>query len=158
MGRARNVVLYLLATGALFVACATLVPAADAPTAHNPQFDNKEYWPNLTGKEYYLKSEWPEGRLYVWGHPGTSGGPRFRGGIDVTDPKNWLLDGKPAEELILDEHTDLLFPASDEEYRVGFRGTEIREVCRHITIERGAGFSGGGDGRGRQIYGTVWSN
>jgi hypothetical protein len=39
---------------------------------------------------------------------------------------------------------------------VGFRTTDIHETFRHVTVEAGAGFIGGGDGRGRTIYGNVW--
>jgi len=153
----------------LIVVMTAALPAAPAPqdspnyakaSAHNPMFSDKALWPNLTGKEYFLGETWPKTRLYVWANPGKSGGTPAsksgRGAIDVTDPKNWLQDGKPAEELVLDENTDLLFPACETRYSVGFRGTDILEVCRHVTIEPGAGFVGGGDGRGRKIYGNVW--
>jgi len=125
-------------------------------SAHEPSFQNRQLWPWLSGKEYFVRETWPKGRLLVWAHPGKSGGKRFRGALDVTDPANWLEDGKPARELVLDENTDLLFPASKERYYVGFRGTDVREVCRHLTIESGASFVGGGDGVGRSIYGSVW--
>jgi hypothetical protein len=51
----------------------TLLRAAE-PSAHDPQFNNKTAWPALTGKEYYIKQEWPAGRLYVWAKPGESAG------------------------------------------------------------------------------------
>jgi len=128
-------------------------------TAHQPQFDNQELWPNLSGKEYFLKQSWPQGRLYVWAYPGETGnlhrGSR-RSPRDPTDPKNWLVDGKPAKELIFDDTADLLLPASDTAYEVGFRTTNVRETFRHVTVEPGAGFIGGGDGRGRVIFGNVW--
>jgi hypothetical protein len=126
-------------------------------TAHDPHFGDAALWARYdVQRAAYAREAWPAGRLYVWAHPGKSGGKRFRGALDVTDPVNWLLDGKPADELVLDERADLLFPASETPYRVGFRGTDVLEVCRHVTIESGAGFVGGGDGRGRQIYGNVW--
>ena len=132
-------------------------PAYAEAAAHLPKFGDKLLWPNLSGREYYLDTKWPPGRLYVWAHPGESGGvPGRKTPHDVTDPKNWLENGMPARELILDENTDLWFPSSEQPYNVGFRGTEMLEVCRHVTIESGAGFCGGGDGRGRQIYGNVW--
>lgn len=143
------------------VAAAGAAPAA-APdyrgaTAHGPHFDDAALWGDCDVKRAaYARQQWPKGRLYVWAHPGKSGGKRFRGAMKAVDPKNWLLDGKPADELVLDEHTDLLFPASETPYRVGFRGTDVLEVCRHVTVESGAGFVGGGDGRGRTIYGNVW--
>ncbi len=128
----------------------------EAATAHDPRFEDRAIWPKLSGKEYFLEQQWSEGRLLVWAHPGKGGGKRVRNGLDVTKPANWLCEGKPCEELILDENTDLLFPASQAPYSVGFRGTDIREICRHVTIESGAGFIGGGDGVGRSIYGNVW--
>jgi len=141
---------------AMTIAGASVAAESDVPAAHDPQFSNKSLWPRLSGKEFFLQPTWPKGRLYVWAHPGTSGGRRFRGALDVTEAANWLLDGKPAEELVLDESTDLWFPASTTRYAVGFRGTDVREVCRHVTIESGAAFIGGGDGVGRNIYGNVW--
>jgi len=130
---------------------------AEAPSAHASCFSDRTLWPNLTGKEYFLKETWPKARLYVWANPGKGGGGRAgRGALDVTDPKNWIEDGKPAAKLVLDENADLLFPASETRYSVGFRDSEIREVLRHLTIEPGAEFVGGGDGRGRVIHGNVW--
>jgi hypothetical protein len=132
-------------------------PSYAHASAHAPRFNDRSLWPDLSGKEYFLDEHWPAGRLYVWAHPGESGGIRGRRTPhDATDPKNWIIDGRPADALVLDEHTDLWFPASEQKYCVGFRGTDVREVCRHITIESGASFSGGGDGVGRSIYGNVW--
>ena len=135
----------------------TGAPTYGEAGAHAPRFADKSLWPKLSGEEYFLPEDWPAGRLYVWAHPGESGGiPGRNTPHDVTDPKNWLENGKPAGKLILDENTDLWFPPSKEPYHVGFRGTDMREVCRHVTIESGACFSGGGDGVGRTIYGNVW--
>jgi hypothetical protein len=152
-----------LAFGATVLLTVGAVRAAELPedwvtpgVAHDPHFEDKQLWPNLGGRENYLDAEWPGGRLYVWAHPGRNGGPRFRNSLDVTDPANWLLDGKPARELILDETADLWFPASETPYRVGFRDTDVREIVRHVTIESGAVFEGGGDGVGRNIHGNVW--
>ena len=128
-------------------------------SAHHPQFSDTDLWPGLTGKEYFLDEQWEPGRLYVWAYPGETANlhrGRRRSPRDPTDPKNWLVNGEPATELIFDETADLLLPASDTPYQVGFRTTDIREVFRHVTIEPGAGFIGGGDGRGRTIYGNVW--
>lgn len=126
-------------------------------TARDPHFDDPTLWGRYDVKRTaYVRETWPNGRLYVWVHPGKSGGRRFRGAVKAVDPKNWLRDGEPARDLVLDKHADLLFPASQTPYRVGFRETEVLEVCRHVTIESGAGFVGGGDGRGRQTYGNVW--
>jgi hypothetical protein len=138
---------------------ATAAKSYAAATAWQPRFDDKALWPQLTGKEKFLKEQWPKGRMYIWAHPGEDGfwHPR-RSKIDPTDPASWIdaATGKPATKLILDEHTDLLFPASDEHYRVGFRSTNIRERLRHLTVQPGAAFVGGGDGAGRTIHGNVW--
>ena len=129
---------------------------APAGSAHEPRFGEEALWPRLTGKEYFLKERWPKARLLVWAHPGKSGSPRVRNALDPTDPANWLVDGKTPQKVVLDENTDLLLPASETRYTIGFRGTPIREVLRHVTIEAGAQFVGGGDGRGRKVYGNVW--
>jgi len=145
------------APGAASAAAPDSHPDYAKAAAHDPMFSNKALWPNLTGKEYFLRSTWPKARLYVWANPGKGGGQRAgRGALDVADPKNWLEDGKPAAQLILDENADLLFPASQTRYSVGFRDTDMREVCRHLTLSPGAEFVGGGDGRGRTLYGNVW--
>jgi hypothetical protein len=134
--------------------------AASAPdyalaSAHAPRFSDRALWPNLSGKEAFLSQKWGEGRLYVWAHPGRSGAGG-KGDLDPAAPGNWLLNGKPATELVLDENTDLLFPAADKFYNISFRQTPLTETCRHLTVEANAGFRGGGDGKGRQIFGNVW--
>ncbi len=144
-----------LTTGDAPAASTTEPPA----TAHEPRFDDQTLWPDLSGKEYFLKEQWPKARLYVWAYPGETANlhrGRRRSPRDPTDPKNWLVDGRPAEELVFDETADLLLPASEVPYEVGFRTTELRETFRHVTVEPGAAFIGGGDGRGRTIYGNVW--
>jgi hypothetical protein len=143
--------------------------AADSPayaevTAWEPRFNDKTLWPLLTGKEDFVKQQWPKGRLYIWAHPGESGRLHPRPTkLDPTDPANWTdgATGKPATELVLDENTDLFLPASQKPYTIGFRTSNaqqknIREVLRHLTVESGAGFVGGGDGAGRIFYGNVW--
>ena len=144
---------------ALVALCLSARAEDPTATAHAPRFDDKDHWASLSGKEYFLEEQWKPGRLYVWAHPGETGNlhrGRRRSPLDPTDPENWLVDGKPAEELNFDENADLLLPASDTFYEVGFRTTDIRETFRHVTVEPGAGFIGGGDGRGRTIYGNVW--
>jgi hypothetical protein len=127
-------------------------------SAHDPKFADKAVWPMLTGKEQYTKTQWPKVKLYVWAHPGTNGQWGNRAGLDPTDPKNWLVDGKPATEIAFGESADLLLPASDKPYSIGFRGNDkkILEQFRHVTIEKNAALSGGGDGVGRTIYGNMW--
>jgi len=43
-----------------------MVAIGRTPTAHRPQFDDRQVWPDLCGKERFLESTWPKGRLYVW--------------------------------------------------------------------------------------------
>jgi hypothetical protein len=142
---------------------AQLEKAAASPgyakaSAHNPNFADKTLWPMLTGKEAYVNQVWPKARLLVWAQPGQSGafGSKNPNIPDPTDPKNWIEDGKPCEKVVLDENTDLLFPASDKPYSVGFRGSPMNEFCRHVTIEAGAAWTGGGDGAGRRVAGCIW--
>jgi len=134
------------------------VPAISVggPSSHDPQFTSAAFWPQLTGKEYFLKSTWPKGKLLTWAKPGVSAGGRNQ--PDPLDPANWLLDGKPCTELVFDEDTDVLLPASQTVYVVNFRDLKQipRQVHRHITVESGANFRGGGDGIGRQIHGNLW--
>ena len=134
------------------------VPAlADGgPTAHDPLYGNPKFWPQLTGKEYFLKETWPKAKLLVWAKPGISAGGRNE--PSPTDPANWLLDGKQPTELVFDAETDVLLPASKQVYVVNFRDLKQipRQVFRHLTVEAGANFRGGGDGVGRQIHGNVW--
>lgn len=137
------------------------VQAADSAAyaeakAHDPRFGDRTLWPYTTGKEAYVTQAWPKARLLVWAHPGRSSTTNRKGGVDPTDPANWLEEGKPATRLELGPEVDLLLPASDTEYAVGFRGTAVREIVRHVTVERGANWRGGGDGFGRQIAGNVW--
>lgn len=138
---------------------AVSAPGYGKATAHDPQFNDKALWPQLTGKEKYLKQEWSKGRLYIWANPGQSGNLHAkRSALDPSRPEHWIdaATGRPASELVLDENTDLFFPASKQVYQVGFRTTNVKETIRHVTIEPGAEFIGGGDGRGRVIHGNVW--
>jgi hypothetical protein len=143
--------------GVAWWAKAAAAPAYTKASAGEPMFDDKALWPQLTGKEKYTAQKWPKARVLTWANPGQSGRyhPR-RMGLDPCDAKNWLEDGKPCQKFVLDENTDLVFPASDTPYSVGFRSSPLKEVCRHLTIEKGAEFVGGGDGAGRTIYGNVW--
>jgi hypothetical protein len=130
-------------------------PAYATASAHDAQFANKNLWPMLSGKEAFLTQAWPKKRLLVWAHPGKNG--RGKGALDdPTKPVNWLEDGKPATHLDLGPDVDLLFPESKTPYTVGFRGTPVREIARHVTVESGAIWRGGGDGAGRLIAGNVW--
>jgi len=131
-------------------------PTYDQATAVNPGFSDKTLWPVLSDKELYLKQEWPKARLLMWAHPGKNGSPKPKaGGLSSIDPANWLEDGKPAARL-WDENTDILLPSADKSYDVSCRDGGVKQIYRHITVERNACFNGGGDGVGRQIKGNVW--
>ncbi|MCX6877141.1 MAG: hypothetical protein NTW21_25525 [Verrucomicrobia bacterium] len=70
------------------------------PTAGNPQFANKEVWPNLAGDEYFLKEKWPQARLLIWAYPGKSErrqGPKLL----TVDQACWIdaATGKPADAI-----------------------------------------------------------
>ena len=76
---------------------------SEKPTADNPQFDNKEAWPEFVGDEYFLKQEWPEGRLLIW-YPTvktSTGGNRSREIHDPMNPANWInaATGRPAKSI-----------------------------------------------------------
>jgi len=129
----------------------------DKATAGDPMFSDKTLWPMLGGKEYFLKEAWPKTRTLVWAKPGTAGNPKSRKPEDlvVTDPKNWLEDGKPATSL-WDQDTDLVLPPAEKQYELSFRDCGTKQIYRHITVGRNAALTGGGDGVGRQIFGNVW--
>jgi hypothetical protein len=124
-------------------------------SAVNPMYQNKALWPKLSGKEYFLQETWPKGKLMTWAKPGQNGGKRAKG-LNPLDPANWLEDGKPCTKVEFDENTDLFLPASDKPYEINFREDPWPEIYRHITVEQGCSFSGGGDGRGRKVTGNVW--
>jgi hypothetical protein len=138
---------------------------ADA-TAAAPQFDKKELWPQLTGKEAFPKTEWPApARVVSWEHPGKNGDKK---GLNPFDLTSWLVDGKPAEDAV--EHieelfgpdVDVVFPADSKSYRVDIRESSHgvkglrNQQYRHITVGENALFKGGGDGVGRKVYGNIW--
>ena len=124
------------------------------PTADKPQYDNKKAWPDLVGDEYFLKQEWPEGRLLIW-YPTvktSTGGNRSREIHDPMNPANWIdaatgkaPDGGP------DMETDLIFPDADKTYRVDGKGL----ACRHMTVGRNADIQPGG-GAGLSLFGNLW--
>jgi len=147
---------------ALIVAVAVLGFAASAsaidikaitakPTADNPQFGNKEAWPNLVGDEYFLKQDWPKARLLIWAHADKTfkrGEPR----PDIEDPASWIdaATGKPAD-AIPDMETDVILPDAEQPYGVTGKGF----ICRHLTVGRNAKFEPGG-GHAADIFGNVW--
>jgi hypothetical protein len=137
-------------------------PADELGTAHNPCFSDKTLWPELTGKEYFLKQSMPPGRVMTWARPGISGGlrgdHRLAGkGVPMMDPANWLLNGKPCQKVEFDENTDIVLPDSSKLYELnGREDPGWPETFRSITVGRNAVLGGGGDGKGRKIFGNVW--
>ena len=124
------------------------------PTANNPQFDNKEAWPDLVGDEYFLKQEFPKTRLLIWPHAGKSFS-RSNPAPDPLEPANWIdaATGRPAE-MPIDKDTDLLVPDAGKPYKVSFKGQKNR-ACRHLTVGKNATFEPGGGGS-LSVFGNVW--
>jgi hypothetical protein len=124
------------------------------PGAHNPQFDNKQAWPDLVGDEYFTKQKLPKARMLIWAHAGKAGkrgGPR----IDPLDPASWIdaATGKPADAMP-DMDTDVILPDAEKPYKVAFKGQKNR-ACRHLTVGRNAVFEPGGGGS-LSVFGNVW--
>jgi len=124
------------------------------PTANNPQFGNKEAWPNLVGDEYFRKQKWPKGRVLIWAHASKSFG-RSDTKPDPLDPASWIdaATGKPADAMP-DMDTDIILPDADKPYKVTFKGAKHR-ACRHLTVGRNATFEPGGGGA-LAVFGNVW--
>jgi len=134
----------------------------EKPTADNPQFENKEAWPDLAGDEYFLKHKWEEGRTYIWNveksiEAAKAGGRRH--GPDATDPSNWIdaATGKPATELP-DMDTDLIFPDSETPYKAALGDKDQKGAfCRHVTVGKNATFSSWGARHHRfHLFGNLW--
>lgn len=132
------------------------VAGYEEATAHEPQFQNKALWPNVTGKENFVTQKWPAGRVYVWAHPGEGSKDGKMGKHDFSSPASWLENGKTPSKVVFDELTDLVFPGSATRYAISTGSLGGSQIFRSITIGRNCNVSGGGDGRGRQIFGNVW--
>lgn len=137
---------FAMPAGALEIKAVTAKPTAD-----NPQFDNKEAWPDLVGNEYFLKGKWPKARLLIWAHAATTpvrGEPR----PDIADPASWIdaATGRPAD-TVPDMDTDVIFPDAERPYRVSGKGF----ICRHLAVGRNADVQPGG-GRAAEVFGNVW--
>jgi hypothetical protein len=126
---------------AVWTAQAVKSPAYNQANAANPMFQDRGLWPNVTGREAYVKQQWPEGRVMTWAKPGQNGGNRARG-LDPHDPSNWLLNGKPATEVLFDENTDIVLPDADKPYEINFQNDKWSETYRHITVGRNVIFGG----------------
>jgi|GEM_PF-844249 len=134
-------------------ACALDVAAITAkPTADNPQYDNKEAWPDLVGDEYFLKQDWPVARLLIWSPPGSEEEGGKKSSREPNSPENWInaSTGKSAHTAP-DMDTDVIFPDSDQPYSVHGKGF----VCRHLTLGRNIDFQPGG-GHNLQVFGNLW--
>jgi hypothetical protein len=127
-------------------------------TAGAPAFDDKALWPQLGGKEAYVKETWEKARVLVWAFPGESGwGGNKAGDHDPLAGASWLVDGKPLDgPVTFDENTDVVLPDAEKPYTVSLKAAGAKQDFRHITVGRNGGLHGGGDGKGRRIYGNVW--
>lgn len=125
-----------------------LTASGAEPTAHDPQFENKKVWADLSGKEGFVGQKWETLPVYVWAHPGKSALDRAARknaiarkrdpGPDRDLPENWLVNGKPATTMPAgDKEVDLVLPASDAPYVLAAPDWRVR----HVTIERGATLS-----------------
>ena len=143
------------------VACCAPARALDLqailakPTADNPRYDDKQAWPTLVGDEYFTKQKWPEKRLLIWNVDETT--KSARGEPNGLEPKNWIdaVTGKPAETPP-DMDADLVFPDSDEPYRVVMAGKgKMHFACRHMTVGRNAHVSVEAGGK-FSVFGNLW--
>ena len=133
---------WTLAVAAWLVFAASV--RAAAPTASDPRFDDRALWPKLTGKEAFVAEPLKPARVLVWGGMGEKGNKT--GGAGWVDLATGKGGGRP------DAHTDIILPASDQPYTVGGRGGKYRNV----TVMRNAHLSGGGDGVGMVVTGSIW--
>lgn len=140
-----------------------LVPAAlsavHLPTAHQPRYDDRRLWPDLTGKERFVQQRWEPARVFVWAHPGVDGKDERsrrkdveRGrdpGPDPLDPASWLVGGRPATSMPgRDELADIVLPPADRPYRVLMKDARFR----HVTVGRNAFLNVGRC----QTWGNLW--
>lgn len=119
-------------------------------TADQPNFDDRRIWPFLSGREDYVAQDWPETTVYVWAHPGENGGTGRGAKHNPGDPKNWLVDGKPARTIAFGAKADICLPDADQHYSVDLPTDEFR----HVTVGRNAHLSA--SGRGRKVFGNLW--
>jgi len=119
---------------ALTLIASTAAVLAAEPTAHAPQYDNREVWPAWVEKTDFIREQWDDGRVLVYADAGES----VRG-VNLSAGSSWLEDGKPANKGP-DGNTDVVFPASDKKYRVSMDRKQGLHV-RHVTVEAGADIS-----------------
>jgi hypothetical protein len=133
-----TVILLVIAAAALSAGAQTSQPTSQAwakspnyakASAHNPMYEDRTLWPEWVSKTAFVKEQWPKARVLVYAHAGVN----KRGNFDLSDPANWLEDGKPATEGP-DANTDIVFPAASKRYNVADgKGCD----CRHMTVEPG---------------------
>lgn len=107
-------------------------------TAHSPNYEDKELWPEEMQKAAFVTQTWPKTRVLVWAKPG---GGRVNDGWEA---KYWLEDGKPAV-VPFDENTDLVFPdfAEGSDWISITDGRKYQPAhFRHLTVGRGTGVVG----------------
>ena len=56
---------------------------AEGPTAHNPKFDDRDYWPEDVKRTAYYRQQWEPARVLVWLRIGEGSYSRF--GADLND-------------------------------------------------------------------------
>ncbi len=118
--------------GGLLIAQHVMAQEANQPTAHSPRFEDRSVWPAWVEKTAFVKEEWPQARLLVWAHAGQT----LRG-ADMSDPANWLQNGKPATQGP-DENTDIIITAGPDGARTFIAGNKGCDA-RHMTVEKGVG-------------------
>lgn len=106
-------------------------------TAHEPNYQDKELWPEEMQKAAFVKQAWPKTRVLVWSGP--TSGESIKGGLDL---KYWSENGKPAT-IPIDEETDLVIPNNTDPSKrslgIGIGGRKYQPASfRHLTI--GSGF------------------
>jgi hypothetical protein len=115
---------------------------AAEPTAHDPQYDNREVWPAWVEKTNFIREKWDRARVLVWKETQK----RYQRHKDAGDPSLWQTkDGGPAQARP-DEHTDLVIPPGN--YTIAGGGGIS---CRHLTVGAGVRVS-----TGIRLYGNCW--
>ncbi len=101
-------------------------------TAHEPHFDDRGIWPEWVKQTEFVQVKWPEARVLVWKHVGTT-----TRGADVSDPANWLENGEPAKTGP-DENTDIIITSGPDGAKTFLAGKASLH-CRHFTVGSNVG-------------------
>lgn len=110
--------------------------------ADGSALDPSSVWEGEGPKPAYVTQEWPAGRILVWANPGTSG--------ELSDPANWLEDGKPTNQAP-DQETDIILPAASSRYTV----SAPKKKVRHVDIFDNAELQGKHRGDA-EVWGNCW--